>query len=214
MLSTDIHSYFCVHQTLPIRLVITIALPQVSHQNPQVILDVIPKNLEKEASDTHQGSAAEEKEEEEVEEKEKEAMDVDGDDDETTMCTMGDEGEGTPISKEPHPKALSKIEKIAKKLFKGHLLVQKKIPLTLAKLKDERPQANGKGPKDIFSYNPVTLKTTISLPGDTMLVFPEHLSLHLGLKGKVTWVDALDPLKSQTSTSETTHCMCTLITRW
>ena len=59
-------------------------------------------------------------EEEEEEEEEKEDMDVDSeDDDETVMYGMEDDGTGTSTSKNPLPTALTTIEKIAKKLFKG-----------------------------------------------------------------------------------------------
>ena len=64
-------------------------------------------------------------------------------------------------------------------------LIMRKIPLILAKLRDERSLSNNKGPEDVFSYNTLTHKTTISLPRDTMLVIPDHLSLQLGLRGKV-----------------------------
>ena len=107
------------------------------------------------------------------------------------------------------PTALTHIEKRAKRIFRGeraytgvvleagraetnrdlvHILNQlvlKKLPLVLAKLRAERVQASHTGPEDVFSYNTVTHKTTISLPQDTMLVIPEDLSIQLGLRGKV-----------------------------
>ena len=125
------------------------------------------------------------------------------------MYRIKDDGTGTSTSKNPLPTALTPIEKIAKKLFKGeraytrfileggrvetnrdmvHILNQliiRKIPLILSKLRDERALANNKGPEDVFSYNILTHKTTISLPRDTMLVIPDHPSLQLGLRGKV-----------------------------
>ena len=64
-------------------------------------------------------------------------------------------------------------------------LVMRKIPLILSKLRDERVLVNNKEPEDLFSYNTLTNKTTISFPHDTLLVIPEHLSLQLGLSGKV-----------------------------
>ena len=128
-------------------------------------------------------------------------MNVDGDDNETTMYTMGDGADGSSTSSKPLPKALGNIDKIAKEISKGtrahshfimegggvetnralvHILnqlVQKKIPLMVTKLKEESRQQGEKGPEDIFSHNSVTLKTTISLPRDTMLVILENLFL-------------------------------------
>ena len=129
--------------------------------------------------------------------------------DETIMYSIKDDGTGSSTSPKPMPTALTNIEKIAKRIFRGeraytrvvleagrvetnrdmvHILNQlvvKKQPLVLAKLRAERVKANHRGPEDVFSYNTVTHKTTISLPQDTMLVIPEDLSIQLGLRGKV-----------------------------
>ena len=129
--------------------------------------------------------------------------------DETIMYSIKDDGTGSSTSPKPMPTALTHIEKIAKRIFRGeraytrvvleagrvetnrdmvHILNQlvvKKLPLVLAKLRAERVKASHRGPEDVFSYNTVTHKTTISLPQDTMLVIPEDLSIQLGLRGKV-----------------------------
>ena len=147
--------------------------------------------------------------EEEAEEEREEDENQDINNDETVMYTLGDDGRGTTTAHEDLPKELKEIDKIARKLFKGHRaythffmeagrvdsnneliemlnnLMKKKIPLIVSKLKKEKTANGGKGPDVIFSYDNLTMKTTIALPADTMLVIPEFLSLQLGLEGKV-----------------------------
>lgn len=51
------------------------------------------------------------------------------------------------------------------------------------KLKKEKEQHGG--PDQIFTYNPFTMKTLVSMPQDCMLIIPEYVSHQLGLEGKI-----------------------------
>ena len=192
--------------------------PQVSHQTCPASPRASPRKAAKKTEGT---SATKDVLEEEAEieaevKAAKEGMVVHDDDDddaesndETITYSFKDDRTGSSTSPKPMPTALTHIEKIAKRIFRGeraytrvvleagraemkrdlvHILNQlvlKKLPLVLAKLRAERVQASHRGPEDVFSYNTVTHKTTISLPQDTMLVIPEDLSIQLGLRGKV-----------------------------
>ena len=99
-----------------------VSLPEVSHQISPTIPNVIPQKLPKKSKGVGEEAVENREEEEEEEEKEEEAvaMDVDSEsDDKTMMYTMKDDGTGTSSSKNPLPTALTPIEKITKKLFKG-----------------------------------------------------------------------------------------------
>ena len=185
-----------------------VALPQVNHYYPDII-NVIPRKLAKKSKGLG-GDALktrEEVEEEEFEAEEEMEEELESEDDaETVMYSMRDDGTGSSPSTKTLPAALTQIEKIAKELFKGeraymrvileggrvetnrdlvHIRHAKKLPLILAKLRNERVLANNKGPEDVFSYNTLTHITSVALPRDTLLFIPEHLSLQLGLRGKV-----------------------------
>ena len=93
-----------------------VSLPHVSHQAPPHVLNVIPQKL----LNKSKGVGAEAVENREEEEEEELDMDVASeDDDETVISSMRDDGTGTSTSKNPLPTALTPIEKIAKKVFKG-----------------------------------------------------------------------------------------------
>ena len=192
-----------------------VTLPQVSHHAPIVITRKSPKRID--------GTSALDnilKEEAEIEVEVEEAKaglgltaadaaDSDDDDDETVYYSIKDDGVGSSSSSKPIPPALTHIEKIAKKIFRGersytqvvleagrvetnrelvhqlNQLVVKKLPHLQEKLREERRRACERGPEDVFSFNTFNQKTAISLPHDYMLVIPEDLSLQLGLRGKV-----------------------------
>ena len=194
----------------------SVTLPQVSHHAPIVITRKSPKRID--------GTSALDdilKEEAEIEVEVAEAKaglgltgddaaDSDDDDDaDTVYYSIKDDGVGSSSSSKPIPPALTHIEKIAKKIFKGersytrvvleagrvetnrelvhqlNQLIVKKLPHLQEKLREERRSAGQRGPEDVFSFNTFNQKTTISLPHDHMLVIPEDLSLQLGLRGKV-----------------------------
>ena len=192
----------------------SVTLPQVSHHAPIVITRKPPKRID--------GTSALDdilKEEAEIEvevEEAKAGLGLTGDDaadsdddDETVYYSIKDDGVGSSTSSKPIPPALTHIEKIAKKIFKGersytrvvleagrvetnrelvhqlNQLVVKKLPHLQEKLREERRRAGERGPEDVFSFNTFNQKTAISLPHDYMLVIPEDLSLQLGLRGKV-----------------------------
>ena len=194
----------------------SVTLPQVSHHAPIVITRKSPKRID--------GTSALDdilKEEAEIEVEVAEAKaglgltgdnaaDSDDDDDaDTVYYSIKDDGVGSSSSSKPIPPALTHIEKIAKKIFKGersytrvvleagrvetnrelvhqlNQLIVKKLPHLQEKLREERRSAGQRGPEDVFSFNTFNQKTAISLPHDHMLVIPEDLSLQLGLRGKV-----------------------------
>ena len=192
----------------------SITLPQVSHHAPIVITRKSPKRID--------GTSALDdilKEEAEIEVEVAEAkagLGLTGDDaadsdddDDTVYYSIKDDGVGSSSSSKPIPPALTHIEKIAKKIFKGersytrvvleagrvetnrelvhqlNQLIVKKLPHLQEKLREERRSAGERGPEDVFSFNTFNQKTSISLPHDHMLVIPEDLSLQLGLRGKV-----------------------------
>ena len=159
----------------------------MSHQTCPSSPHASPRKAAKKTAGT---SATEDVLEEEAEieaevEEAKAGMGVDDDDDaesndETIMYSIKDDGTGSSTSSKPMPTALTHIEKIAKRVFRGeraytrvvleagrvetnkdlvHILNQlvvKKLPLVLAKLRGERVKASHRGPEDVFSYNTVT----------------------------------------------------------
>ena len=193
----------------------SVTLPQVSHHAPIVITRKSPKRID--------GTSALDdilKEEAEIEVEVAEAKaglgltgddaaDSDDDDADTVYYSIKDDGVGSSSSSKPIPPALTHIEKIAKKIFKGersytrvvleagrvetnrelvhqlNQLIVKKLPHLQEKLREERRSAGERGPEDVFSFNTFNQKTSISLPHDHMLVIPEDLSLQLGLRSKV-----------------------------
>ena len=95
------------------------SLPQVSHQAPPDVPNVILRKLQKKSKGVGvEAVENREEEEEEAEGEEESGMDIDSEDDnETVMYSMSETGTST--SKNPLPTALTPIEQIAKKLFKG-----------------------------------------------------------------------------------------------
>ena len=146
-----------------------ITVPQVSHHAPQVITRKAPKKIEG-TSATDDVLKEEAKIEVEVEEAKAglgliadDATDSDDDgNDETVYYSIKDEGSGSSSSSKPLPPALTHIQKIAKKIFRGersytrvvleegrvesnrelvhqlNQLVIKKLPHVLDKLREER----------------------------------------------------------------------------
>ena len=153
----------------------SVTLPQVSHHAPIVITRKSPKRID--------GTSALDdilKEEAEIEvevEEAKAGLGLTGDDaadsnddDETVYYSIKDDGVGSSTSSKPIPPALTHIEKIAKKIFKGersytrvvleagrvetnrelvhqlNQLVVKKLPHLQEKLREERRRAGERGP--------------------------------------------------------------------
>ena len=178
----------------------SVTLPQVSHHAPIVITRKSPKRID--------GTSALDdilKEEAEIEVEVAEAKaglgltgddaadSGDDDDADTVYYSIKDDGVGSSSSSKPIPPALTHIEKIPKKIFKGEHSYTR-VVLEAGRVETNRElvhQLNQLIVKKLphlqekFSFNTFNQKTSISLPHDHMLVIPEDLSLQLGLRGKV-----------------------------